>query len=289
MKQSIMRSVLGFVLCLTGLIGMMGSVQGADWPARPVLAEAIDHPLRSDGNRERDKYRHPAAVLQFFDVQPQMTIVEIWPATGWWTEILGPYTHDRGVYYAAGFSMTADREPQWRRDVQKDFAEKLERNPDVYDHIVMTELSVPERTTIAPPGSVDRVLTFRNVHNWMKGEYAEGVFAALYRALKPGGILGVVEHRAKPGTDLETMIRTGYVTEAYVIELAEKAGFTLQERSEINANKKDSADHPVGVWTLPPSLRYCGNLPDEQQAPCRLKYRAIGESDRMTLKFVKAK
>ncbi|MBA55586.1 MAG: methyltransferase [Pseudomonadales bacterium] len=281
MKQSIVLAVL--------LNTVVSLAQAEAWPYQDAMAEAVDHAVRADTNRERDRYRHPAAVLQFFDVQPQMTLVEIWPATGWWTEILGPYTHDKGIYYAAGFSMTADREPQWRRDMQKAFAEKLERNPEVYDHIVATELSVPERTTIAPPGTVDRVLTFRNVHNWMKGEYAEGVFAAMYRALKPGGILGVVEHRAKPGTDLETMIRTGYVTEAHVIELAEKAGFSLLDRSEINANKKDTTDHPAGVWTLPPSLRHCSSLAEEQQAPCLQKYRAIGESDRMTLKFVKPK
>ena len=210
MKQAIMLALL--------LNAVVSVAQAEGWPYQEALAEAVDHSVRTDANRDRDRYRHPAAVLQFFDVQPQMTLVEIWPATGWWTEILGPYTHDKGIYYAAGFATTADNTPQWRRDMQKSFAEKLERNPEVYDHIVMTELGVPERTTIAPPGTVDRVLTFRNVHNWMKGEYAEGVFTAMYRALKPGGILGVVEHRAKPGTDLETMIRSGYVTEAYVIE-----------------------------------------------------------------------
>ena len=281
MKQAIVLALL--------LNVVVSVAQAESWPYREAMAEAVDHPVRAEANRERDRYRHPAAVLQFFDVQPQMTLVEIWPATGWWTEILGPYTHDKGIYYAAGFATTADNTPQWRRDMQKSFAEKMQRNPEVYDHVVMTELGVPERTTMAPPGTVDRVLTFRNVHNWMKGEYAEGIFTAMYRALKPGGILGVVEHRAKPGTDLETMIRTGYVTEAYVIELAEKAGFSLLERSEINANKKDTTDHPAGVWTLPPSLRHCSSLAEDQQAPCRQKYRAIGESDRMTLKFVKPK
>lgn len=253
----------------------------------PQLQAAIEHPLRNVDDKARDQYRHPEQVLTFFDVQPNMTILEIWPGMGWWTDILGPYSRSQGIYYTAGFSMSADRTPQWRKDMQKNFLEKLEQHPEIYDHIVVTELSVPERTTMAPPGTVDRVLTFRNVHNWMKGEYAEAVFKAMYRTLKPGGILGVVEHRAKTGTSLQDMIKSGYVTEAHAIKLAEQAGFILLDKSEINANPNDSTIHPVGVWTLPPSLRYCKQQSDAVQADCIAQYRRIGESDRMTLKFKK--
>ena len=165
------------------------------------------------------------------------------------------------------------------KNYQRKFEEKLKQNPEVYGKTIVTDLSIPERTEIAPAGTADLALTFRNVHNWMKGEYAQDVFNSMYKALKPGGLLGVVEHRAKPNTSLEDMITSGYVTEAHVIKLAKTAGFKLEARSEINGNAKDSSQHPKGVWTLPPSLR----LGDKDRA----KYLAIGESDRMTLKFVK--
>lgn len=243
---------------------------------------------RSLKNSQRDQYRNPVEVLDYLGVTPDKTVVEVWPAGGWWTEILGPLMKDKGIYYAAGFSTTADRTPQWRKNVQKKFTDKLEANPDVYDHVVATELSIPERTTMAPPGTADVVLTFRNVHNWMKGEYADGMFTAMYRALKPGGVLGIVEHRAKPGTSLEDMIISGYVTEDYMIELAEKAGFIFEGSSEVNANPKDTADHPKGVWTLPPTLRLCKQQEDAaQKAECESVYKAIGESDRMTMRFRK--
>lgn len=271
----LLRTLLIFLLANTGLTWAM------------PLQEAINSDNRQTKNIARDQYRHPLQVLQFFDVKPSMSIVEVWPATGWWTEILGPYTKGEGIYYAAGFSMTARRTPNWRKDVQVDFTNMLAAGPEYYSHIVTTGLSIPERTTMAPPGSVDRVLTFRNVHNWMKGEYADGMFKAMYRALKPGGILGVVEHRAKPGTSIEAMIKSGYVTEKHMIKLAKQAGFILHSRSELNANAADTADHPAGVWTLPPTLRYCKKQQESQQATCFKKYRAIGESDRMTLRFRK--
>ena len=165
---------------------------------------------------------------------------------------------------------------------------KLEASPDAFDHVVVTELSVPERTTIAPPGSVDMVLTFRNVHNWMKGEYAEEMFAVFDRMIKPGGVLGIVEHRAKPGTSIDAMKQSGYVTEEHVIALAEAAGFVLEARSDINANPGDTANHPAGVWTLPPSLRHCRGMDDgAAKDSCVNVYTDIGESDRMTLRFRK--
>ena len=244
-----------------------------------TVEQAMNADHRSPNNIARNQYRHPADTLAFFGLKADMTVVEIWPGGGWYSEILAPVLKDHGQYYAAGFSLIAERTPDWRKNYQRKFEEKLKQNPEVYGKTIVTDLSIPERTEIAPAGTADLVLTFRNVHNWMKGEYAQDVFNSMYKALKPGGLLGVVEHRAKPNTSLEDMITSGYVTEAHVIKLAKTAGFKLEARSEINGNAKDSSQHPKGVWTLPPSLR----LGDKDRA----KYLAIGESDRMTLKFVK--
>lgn len=155
----------------------------------------------------------------------------------------------------------------------------LASRPDLYGKVVKTVLLAPDYLDIAPRGSADMVLTFRNAHNWAKAGNAEAMFEAFYAALKPGGVLGVVDHRAKPGTPFQRQIDTGYLTEEYVIGLAQKAGFRLAAKSQINANPRDDTDHPRGVWTLPPTLA----LGDKD----RDKYLAIGESDRMTLKFVK--
>lgn len=253
-----------------------------------VLDNAIAGDHRDPEFVERDRNRHPKETLKFLGLKPGMTVVEIWPARGWYTEILAPVMRDRGILYEAGFAMTADRTPRWRKDMHKEYMEKLEQRPDVYDHVVVTELSVPERTTIAPPGTADMVLTFRNVHNWMKGDYAAAMFDLFYRALKPGGVLGVVEHRARPGTSLQKMIESGYVTEDYVKKLAMDAGFEFEAASEINANPQDGKDYPAGVWTLPPTLRYCREMEEgPKREACFVKYKTIGESDRMTLRFKK--
>jgi predicted methyltransferase len=244
-----------------------------------TVEQAMNADHRSPNNIARNQYRHPADTLAFFGLKADMTVVEIWPGGGWYSEILAPVLKDHGQYYAVGFSLIAERTPDWRKNYQRKFEEKLKQNPEVYGKTIVTDLSIPERTEIAPAGTADLVLTFRNVHNWMKGEYAQDVFDAMFKAVKHGGYLGVIEHRAKPGTSLEDMITSGYVTEAHVIKLANAAGFKLDAKSEVNANAKDSSQHPKGVWTLPPSLR----LGEKGQA----KYLAIGESDRMTLRFIK--
>ena len=257
-------------------------------PPEGWLESAVAGEHRGPERHARDVYRHPVEVLRFFGLQPDSTVVEIWPSDGWWTEILGPALRDEGAYFAAGFSMTADRTPAWRRAAQKRFAEKLEARPDLYDAVVMTELSVPERTTIAPPASVDLVLTFRNVHNWINGDYTPVMFQVIARALRPGGVLGLVTHRAPPGRTAEDTKRDGYVAKALVVEMAAAAGLTLEASSDINANPRDTHDHPAGVWTLPPSFAHCRNMQDAQErGACELHYRAIGESDRMTLRFRK--
>lgn len=242
------------------------------------IEQAVAAPTRSEANMARDQYRHPAETLRFFGIEPDMTVVEIWPGGGWYSEILGPLLAENGQLYLAMFSDTA-KGPAYRARLNKALRDKIEANPEAYGDVKLTHLHIPGETDIAPASSADRVLTFRNVHNWLAADEADAVFAAFYKALKPGGMLGVVEHRAKPDTDLETMKKSGYVTEEKVIELAGNAGFELAEKSDVNANPNDTADHPEGVWTLPPSLR----LGEEDRA----KYEAIGESDRMTLLFKK--
>ena len=253
-----------------------------------LLDQAIAGNHRNAADRARDADRHPRETLLFFGIQADSAVVEIWPSSGWYTAILAPVLRPVGVFYAAGFALTAQRTPQWRKDMQTDLARLMAQQPAIYDHVVTTELDVPERTTIAPPGSIDLVLTFRNVHNWMKGDYAPDMFQVMARALKSGGTLGVVEHRARPGTSIEDMKKTGYVAEDYVIALAKAAGLQLEARSEINANPRDGRDHPAGVWTLPPGFRYCNTITDPaEKERCMAKYAAIGESDRMTLRFRK--
>jgi predicted methyltransferase len=252
---------------------------GTPLSSSPPLDNFIGAAHRTPAYVERDQYRHPKATLEFFGLKSDHTVVEVWPGRGWYTEILAPYLRERGAYYAAGFSLTAEDTPQYQRNITADFAKKLADTPKLYDRVRLAPLGKPDNWTACPPGTADLVLTFRNVHNWMEGNYELEMFKAFHAALKPGGTLGVVEHRARPGTSREKMVDSGYVTEAHVIEVAEKAGFMLAARSEINANPKDTTDHPKGVWTLPPVLQ----LKDVD----REKYLAIGESDRMTLRFVK--
>lgn len=274
--------ILTAVAAVIGLLALLSIRQDQEdmlavKEIRGQLQPILEGDHRSSTNRARDQYRHPLATLAWFGVEPDMTVVEIWPGGGWYTEILAPYLRERGKLYAAGFDADSDV-PFYRINARK-LKEKLAVNPAIYDRVIVTELMPPAKTAIAPAGSADRVLTFRNVHNWMKGGYEAAVFKAMYDALKPGGILGVVEHRGDPKQPQDPRALSGYVTEAAVIEMAEAAGFVFLRSSEVNANPADTADHPEGVWTLPPSLR----LEDVE----REKYLAIGESDRMTLKFKK--
>lgn len=256
------------------------------------IGELIDKAMQGDHRDPafvlRDQYRHPKETLEFFGLKPYLNVVEIWPSRGWYTEILAPIFRDYGTFYAAGFALSAHNTPDWQKEIQIEFEDKLGKRPDVYDHVVVTGLSIPERTTIAPPGTIDMILTFRNVHNWMKGGYTQGMLETFYRILRPGGILGIVEHRAAPGTSFEQMIKTGYVTEEFIIALAQTIGFKFEESSEINANPRDTKDYPDGVWTLPPTLRLCKDINNgSEKDKCTRKYTEIGESDRMTLRFRK--
>lgn len=259
---------------LIAVIAMFSVVQvqaAMDWKT------ALEGAQRSEQNQQRDQYRHPQATLEFFGLQENMSVLEISPGGGWYTEILAPLVTGQGKLYAAHYALNPPH-PYYRRSLGK-FLVKLGENKDLYQQVIVTQLQPPLMVDTAPAGSVDVVLTFRNVHNWMNADTASVMFDAAYTALKTGGVLGVVEHRAKAGASMDDMTKSGYVTEQHVIGLAQAAGFKLAASSEINANPKDDTAHPKGVWTLPPSLR----LGEEN----RDQYLAIGESDRMTLKFIK--
>lgn len=250
--------------------------------ASDSLQNAIAAKHRTASYAARDQYRHPVKTLEFFDIKPSMTVVEIWPGSGgWYTEILAPYLREKGKFYAAHFD--AESSSKYYTSSRKKFIDKIESLPEVYDVVEVTTFSPPEKLEIAPAASVNMVLTFRSVHNWYmrdgKDARVKAAFKAFYQALKPGGILGVVEHRLPASRPLSDQDSSGYMRQDYVIDMAKSVGFKLAATSEINANPQDTADHPKGVWTLPPTL----SLKDEK----REHYQSIGESDRMTLKFVK--
>ncbi len=261
-----------------GVIFLAGAAAVAAQGVEPLLDQALAGEHRAEANRKRDVYRHPRETLLFFGLKPDMSVLEIWPGSGWYSEILAPVLRDKGKLYLAGNAIENPKLPAWQREAREKMEAAYAKRPALYGKPVFTSLGPPEYLAIAPAGSMDLVLTLRNVHNWSAQKTDSMVFKAFFDALKPDGILGVVEHRANPGTSFEQQIKSGYMTEAYVIELAEKAGFKLAGKSEVNANAKDTKDHPNGVWTLPPMSR--GRLDPE-------KYLAIGESDRMTLKFEK--
>lgn len=245
--------------------------------AAKTLAEWAEGEHRSDANRARNQFRNPVQTLEFFGLAADLTVIEILPSTGWYTEIIAPYVRDHGKYYAAHFSPNASA--SYMPPNLRNFEAKITAEPELYGKITVRHLNPPHEVAIAPPESADMALTFRNVHNWIMAGQEHEFFAAFYAALKPGGVLGVVEHRAKPDAGMDVMRTSGYVTEAYVKEVAAAAGFEFVTSSEINANPKDPTVHPQGVWTLPPNYR----LGETDRG----KYEAIGESDRMTLKFVK--
>ena len=247
---------------------VLAAAAGAQAQAADPLKAAVAADNRLVGNVARDAWRHPYETLSFFGIKPNHTVVELSPGGGWYTEILAPYLRESGLLYAADGGSAR-------------FKAKME-SMGVYAKVKITTFDAGKGLLdIAPAGSADAVLTFRNVHNWMSlGDgKAQAVFDAAFKALKSGGVLGVEEHRLPASRPQDPKAPTGYVHEAVVIKFAENAGFKLVGRSEVNANPKDTADHPDGVWTLPPTYA----LKDKDRA----KYQAIGESDRMTLKFVK--
>jgi predicted methyltransferase len=269
-KQTTKSLLFALLIIAVILMSSMSfaTVACAESTTEAALETAIASSQRSDVNKARDKYRHPLDTLTFFGIKPEMTVVEIWPGNGWYTEILAPFLKDHGkLYEAVGGGAGAEK-----------FKEKLKADPAMYGEVLVTILQPPAQTEIAPAGTADMILTFRNIHDWLPAGNTEDYFKAFYRALKPGGVLVITDHRADPTHPQDPNAKNGYVRQDYMIQLAEQAGFKWAGTSEINANPKDPRNQPV--WNLPPTLR----LGQED----RDKYLAIGESDRMTLKFTKS-
>ena len=244
-----------------------------------TLEQAVAGAWRSADNVKRDAARHPVQTLTFFGIKPTDTVIEITPGGGWYAEILAPYLRDHGQYVAAvvdPMSLPAGNGRDYQQRAREGVEKKFGGAPAQFDKATISAYD-PAAPVLGAPGTADAVLTFRNVHNWRGAGQAEGYFKAFFAVLKPGGVLGVVEHRAK--ADVPASDKTGYVGQDQVIAMAQAAGFKLDAHSEINANARDTKDHPNGVWTLPPVGRH-----DAAEAD---KYRAIGESDRMTLRFIK--
>lgn len=261
-----------FILTLL-LIGSAGYVQAEDTVSNEILQG--DH--RSEKNIARNAYRHPKETLAFLGIKPDMTVVELWPGGGWYTEILAPYLAEEGQLIAAHFD--ADSDVEYYQKSRQAFDKKMAEN-DIYKQVETVIFNPGESGLAVEAEQADMVLTFRNMHNWMRSEKLSAALDDVYKALKPGGVFGVVEHRADPTTEIDPQAKNGYVNQGYAIQLIEAAGFKLVDISEVNANPKDSANHANGVWTLEPSLRVPEGADKE-------KYKAIGESDRFTLKFIK--
>jgi predicted methyltransferase len=275
LRLKMLRPLLLLALTACGAIGVVATPAfGAD----AALQHAVDGPWRSAANKARDRYRHPIETLEFFGLRPDMTVIELEPGGGWYTEILAPVLHDRGHLIEATPPATEGK--PFMRHMAQGFADKLKSNPAVYGNVTTVPFAPPSQLKLGPPASADMVLTFRNAHDWLNGSPGElaAIFKAAYEVLKPGGVLGVTEHRARAYADPLQSSRTLHrITEDYMIEVGLKAGFRLGGVSDVNANPKDP--ETVNVHQLPPDL--AGPAGD------RARMQAIGESDRMTLKFVK--
>ena len=248
-----------------------------------TIAEAVAGAWRAPGDAARDRWRHPVESLTFWGLAPGQEVVEFWPGAGWYTDILAPYLAANGGKLYAANLQPAD--PPARQAVEI-YREHLKARPRLYGDVAITEFG-PTSGPVAPAGGADLVLFLRNIHNWMAAGLVEKAFRDAFAALRPGGALGVEEHRGDPGGVQDPLAGDGYVQQAYVIQLASEAGFTFDKASEINANPRDDRNHPFGVWTLPPVRRSSPRGQPDDPAFDHAKYDAIGESDRMTLRFVK--
>lgn len=266
------------VVAATGFLFAPAGARAAARSVEIMLDEALAGDHRAPANRERDAWRHPKETLLFFGLEPGMTVMEVWPGGGWYTEILAPVLREGGGrLLAATWDPASDS--TYVKQALAGLHAKLQSRPELYERVEVTALQYPTAMEPVPPGSVDLVLTFRNLHNWMPRDAARPMLEAMFKALKPGGLLGVVEHRASTDRPQDLQAKSGYVREDYAVELIESVGFKLEAASEINANPADTRDHEGGVWTLPPTL--------SQGERDRERYLAIGESDRFTLRFRK--
>jgi predicted methyltransferase len=283
-----MRTAVRYAL-LTAICMLAAPPAWADsLPVDARIEQAMFGNHRSNENMDRNRYRHPVGTLTFLGLEDGMTVLEIWPGAGWYTEILAPVVRFNGQLIVAAYDVDVPDQPRYRYELQASLLEKFAARPDIYDQVAIVPFSPPASSSLGEADSVDLVLTFRNTHGWVTDGVAEAIFAEFGRVLKPGGILGVVQHRAAEGSDPKVSAESGYVSERTVIELARNAGLYLEARSEVNANPLDSKDYAGGVWSLPPGLSMCEEIESEVGiAACREQYMAIGESDRMTLRFRK--
>jgi predicted methyltransferase len=287
---SVGPSLAGRLFAPTGVALLLACAQGDPPPRAPVAASALvatdvgsallaalAGAQRTTRERTRDGARHPLETLTFFGLRRDATVVELWPGGGYYTAILAPLLLEPGKLVVTHFDPAGDPKSEDTQDAHA-ILDRLAKSPGVFGKVEPRQIAVTA-LSFGPDGSADFVLTFRNIHNWIDEGYASDVFAAAARVLKPGGVFGVEEHRGKPGMTVAQIRATGYVPEEVVVDLARRAGMQLVARSEVNANPRDTKDYEKGVWSLPPTLA-------EKDAN-REKYLAIGESDRMTLKFVK--
>jgi predicted methyltransferase len=293
MKSATRKPAVLALLSSALLAGVALLVAGcAMTSTRQETAQALDNiladPHRTEADRARDRYRHPKDTLLFFGIRPEMSVLEVWPEPGWYTDVIAPLVREHGKYYAA--VIEPDPSSRFITARLEAFHNKLASNPTLYGNPTVVTFpthlagggasgSTADAGPMVPAGTVDMVVTFRNIHNWMAEGSAPQAFATIYKALKPGGVLGVVEHRGNPAVRQDPQAKSGYVNEDYAIQLIQAQGFRLVGTSEVSANPKDTKDYEQGVWTLPPTYR----LGDKD----RDKYMEIGESDRFTLKFEK--
>jgi len=266
--------------CVLGVGGLMAGC-ATTTPSREATAGALDVALagsqRTAADRGRDQYRHPKQTLLFFGIRPGMRVLQVWPESGWYTEIIAPLLQARGVGYIAGV-IAPDPGSRFLEARLAGYRRLLASRPDLYGGVKVVTFPL-NGTDVLPPGSVDMVVSFGNLHEWMALGDAQQALDTIYRALAPGGVFGVVDNRGDPAVPQDPRAKSGYVRQDYAIRLIEEAGFRLVASSQVNANPKDTRNYPAGVWTLPPDYRL-GTID-------RAKYDAIGESDRFTLKFVK--
>lgn len=257
----------------------LGAEEMQESTIRMALGLAAEGDHRPEEHRMRNQYRNPVETLEFFGLQPDQTVVELSPGRGWYTEVLAPVLAEEGTLIAGAFRFDPDDHENYMSQIGSSYVALLEGNPEIYSGVHMGLFAPPAEVEIGEPESADLVLSFRNMHGWNNRGIIADAFSAVYEVLKPGGVFGVVTHRAAEGSDPAETSPRGYLPESFVIEMAESAGFVLDSRSEVNANPLDTRDHEHGVWSLPPTLRG-----GEESAETFLE---IGESDRMTLRFVK--
>ena len=275
-------------LCVSLAAVMSTATLAADLSVNARVEQAMFGQHRSAANQDRNRYRHPVGTLEFFGLDYDMKVLEIWPGGGWYSEILAPVLRGRGEYVVASWDQTVPDQPGYRYSLHEQMLARFAAEPAIYDQVKVIPWSPPQSASLGEANSYDLVLTFRNTHGWVSDGIAAAVFVEFARVLKPGGVLGVVQHRAAAGADPASSAETGYVSEDAVIAYATAAGLVLDDRSEVNANAADDRDHPMGVWSLPPSLDVCAELADATaKAECKAPFLAIGESDRMTLRFRK--